>query len=397
MSGNRPVVIDLFCGPGGMSTGFRYAGFDTAAAVDYSESAIQTYEENHECTPIKADIRETNSDKILESARNRGYERDDVDVVVGGPPCKGFSLANMQTRSPDNPMNNLFMHFLKVVRDITPPAVVMENVPGLLSMGKEEGEVKDIIVQELREMGYTVQYRILKAEQFGVPQARRRVFFVGVKEGKPPFPSPTHSEAGQQATLTQSMDNLQPVVTVGEAILDLPELPTGGGGSETMQYVNSPHSEYTEEMRASTGDTLHNHQTTVNKEKTIQRFEHVPQGGNWEDIPAELMDDYTDRSRTHGHIYYRLEEDEPALTVANFRKSMMLHPTQDRLLSIREAARLQSFPDDYRFVSSRISDKQQMVGDAVPVKLAEAIGEATYNHLQTHGHIKPNAETSVHR
>lgn len=395
MNRNRPVAVDLFCGPGGISTGFRNAGFDIAVAVDYDESAVQTYEANHEQSPLHADIREIDTEDVLRIVRKEGYEREDVDIVVGGPPCKGFSLANMQTRSPDNPMNNLFMHFLKIVREISPPVVVMENVPGLLSMGKNEGEIKDIIVEELREMGYTIQYRILKAERFGVPQARRRVFFIGVLEGKPPFPSPTHTEAGRQATLTALTDELSPVVTVGGAILDLPELPTGGGGSEVMEYDTSPHSDYASEMRANVDETLYNHETTINRENTVKRFEHVPQGGNWENIPPELMENYTDRSRTHGHIYYRLEEDEPALTIANFRKSMMLHPTQDRLLSVREAARLQSFPDVYRFVSSRISDKQQMVGDAVPVKLAEAIGGAVYDHLKARGYLEPGTQESL--
>jgi len=226
------------------------------------------------------------------------------------------------------------------------------------------------------------------------------------KTRKPPLPPATTHEPGLRKQLEGFREQLMrwrgdtgpvrdQVVTVGDSLFDLPKLPTGGGGAEVMEYDGPPHSEYAEEMRSDVDQTLYNHQTTINREKTVERFEHVPQGGNWEDIPAELMDNYTDRSRTHGHIYYRLEEDEPALTVANFRKSMMLHPTQDRLLSIREAARLQSFPDDYRFISSRISDKQQMVGDAVPVKLAEAIGTAVRDHLQEHGGAGFESEASV--
>ncbi|USZ69015.1 DNA cytosine methyltransferase [Halorussus salilacus] len=381
-----PTVVDLFSGPGGLSTGFANAGHTIVGAVDYSEPAVETYDHNHDHDPLHADIRELDAAAIRDHVADGGGDPDAVDVVAGGPPCKGFSMANMQTRSPDNPKNDLFMHFLRVVRDLDPAVVVMENVPGLLSMGREDGDVKDIVQSELREFGYTVQHRILHAERYGVPQARSRVFFVGVKEGTPPFPAPTHAEGGRQKTLTNSADDLDPVVTVGEALLDLPELPAGGGGDPVMEYDADPHSDYAAEMRADVrDDTLYNHKTTVNREKTRKRFEHIPQGGNWEDIPAELMDDYTDRSRTHGHIYYRLEEDEPALTVANFRKSMMVHPTQDRLLSIREAARLQSFPDDYRFVASRISDRQQMVGDAVPVKLAEQIGRAVADHLANHG------------
>lgn len=393
---STPAVVDLFSGPGGLSAGFENAGFNTAVAIDKSEPAVKTFDYNHDCKPILGDITELETSEILDRASNEGYSEKDLDVVIGGPPCKGFSLANMQTRSPDNPMNNLFYHFLRVVRDIDPKAVVMENVPGLLSMGKEEGQVKDIIVENLREMGYTVQYKILKAERYGVPQERRRVFFIGVKKGSPPFPSPTHNESGNQMTLGEGTDSLKSAITVGEAIMDLPELPAGGGGSDKMEYQGEPHSTYAEEMRENVGDTLYNHQSTVNRDKTVKRFKHVPQGGNWEDIPEELMDNYTDRSRTHGHIHYRLEEDKPSLTIANFRKSMMTHPTQNRLLTIREAARLQSFPDDYRFISDSISDKQQMVGDAVPVRLAEAIGEEIVNHLRQHHNVQPKkAKDSV--
>lgn len=378
---NQPTVVDLFSGPGGLSTGFCNAGFRIVGAVDKSEPAVETYSYNHDHEPLSRDVREMDVDELTEQVTKQGANPDGVDVVIGGPPCKGFSTANMQTRSPDNPKNDLFMHFLRLVRGLDPRVAVMENVPGLLSMGREEGAVKNVIQNELRDLGFTVRHRVLNAERYGVPQARSRVFFIGVKEGTPPFPTPSHTDGGKQKTLTNAVDDLEPVVTVGDALLDLPELPAGGGGAEVMEYVAKPHSEYAEEMRANVDDTLYNHKTTVNREKTQKRFEHIPQGGNWEDIPAELMDDYTDRSRTHGHIYYRLEEDEPALTVANFRKSMMVHPTQDRLLSVREAARLQSFPDDYRFVSSRISDRQQMVGDAVPVKLAEAIASEVYEHL----------------
>lgn len=378
---NQPTVVDLFSGPGGLSTGFSNAGFRIVGAVDKSEPAVETYSYNHDHEPLSRDVREMDVDELTEQVTKQGANPDGVDVVIGGPPCKGFSTANMQTRSPDNPKNDLFMHFLRLVRGLDPRVAVMENVPGLLSMGREEGAVKNVIQNELRDLGFTVRHRVLNAERYGVPQARSRVFFIGVKEGTPPFPTPSHTDGGKQKTLTNAVDDLEPVVTVGDALLDLPELPAGGGGAEVMEYAAKPHSEYAEEMRANVDDTLYNHKTTVNREKTQKRFEHIPQGGNWEDIPAELMDDYTDRSRTHGHIYYRLEEDEPALTVANFRKSMMVHPTQDRLLSVREAARLQSFPDDYRFVSSRISDRQQMVGDAVPVKLAEAIASEVYEHL----------------
>lgn len=381
MTNNKgPAIIDLFCGPGGLSTGFEKAGFEIASAIDYSEPAVDTYEHNHDIRPVLADITETDTETILADAEENGYSKEEIKGVIGGPSCKGFSMANMQTRSPDNPKNDLFLHFIRVVKEVDPDFFVLENVPGLLSMGREEGDVKDVILKRFRELGYNVRFKVHKAEQFGAPQARRRVLFVGVKEGTPPFPEPTRTEKGKQRTLGQNND-LKPVVTVGEALLDLPELPAGGGGSTEMEYDQEPHSEYAEKMRKDVGSKLLNHKSTVNQEKTVKRLEHVPQDGNWEDIPEDLMENYSNLSNTHGHIYYRLDTDKPANTVANFRKSMMIHPTQDRLLTIREAARLQSFPDDYKFVSSRISDKQQMVGDAVPVELAKSVGESILNYL----------------
>lgn len=370
------TAIDLFCGAGGLSKGFERAGFSIAAAIDNDPDVAETYEHNHGFRPLICDISgPAVAEKLKDQLSNRNCSVNDVDAVIGGPPCKGFSQANVR-RSTDHPLNGLPKRFLDLVEEFDPQAVVMENVPNILRMS--DGSFKADILDELRNLGYNAKVEKLNAEKFGVPQARRRVFFVGVKKGHPPFPSHNLTDADY--------------VPVKNAIFDLPELPTGGGGKHKMaydpkesdDYIKITSKKYINEMRSGASpNVIYNHKSTVNREKTYERFKHVPQGGNWRDIPAELMDNYNNREQTHDHIYQRLEEDSLAKTVANFRKQMIIHPTQDRLLTIREAARLQSFSDDYRFINDSICVKQQMVGNAVPVKLAESVGRSVITYLRT--------------
>jgi DNA (cytosine-5)-methyltransferase 1 len=363
MGGNLPKIVDIFCGAGGLSMGFARAGFSILLGVDNDERALKTYSYNHDCDYLNLDLSQQNSAKTVANAVNRISENEDVDVVIGGPPCQGFSQANVQTRSADNPLNGLARRFLDVVKEIEPTCVVLENVPQLLTM--YEGKFKKSIVNTLEDFGYFVDHEVLSADDFGVPQARKRVFFIGSKIGPPSFPEEALGK-----------------IPTKNAIFDLPPLPKGGGGSEVMEYnpTKNPSYEeitdfgYIDSLRSGIEeDIIYNHQSTRNRERTFRRFEHIPPGGNWRDIPEELMDNYTDRSRTHDHIYQRIDQNDVSKTVANFRKQMMIHPTQDRLLSIREAARLQSFSDDYQFVGGGRCAKQQMVGNAVPVRLAEAV------------------------
>jgi DNA (cytosine-5)-methyltransferase 1 len=359
-------VIDVFCGAGGLSKGFSEAGYNIVTGVDNNKHSLDTYENNHDCKPVLEDVENPNIIQIIrDSIIDNGYSPNEIDLIIGGPPCRGFSMANVQTDSQTHPLNSLPSQFLEIVEEFDPEAVLIENVPRLLTIS--DGMFKESILGRLHDLGYNVEYDVLKAEQFGVPQKRRRVFFLGRKSVEPELPDPS-----------DYTPNVEIPVSVDRAISDLPELPTGGGGTIEMDYSadGSNISEYARAMRQDEKEgLLINHRTTKNQEKTYKRFEHIPQGGNWKDIPKELMNNYSNRKRTHDHIYQRLSEDEPANTVANFRKQMIVHPTQDRLLSVREAARLQSFPDDYHFKGDSFNARQQMVGDAVPVKLAYAIGK----------------------
>ncbi|WP_323170910.1 DNA cytosine methyltransferase [Natrialba sp. PRR66] len=359
-------VVDIFCGAGGLSEGFSEAGYNIVTGIDNNKHSIDTFRRNHSCEPILGDIKEEKivSD-IQKSINKNGFSLNEIDLVMGGPPCRGFSMANVNSDSTEHPLNDLPTRFLEIVEEIDPDAVLIENVPRLLTIA--DGKFKQSIEDRLESLGYNIAYGVLKAEKFGVPQKRRRVFFLGHKYIEPELPTPDEF----------SYDFELPV-SVSRAISDLPKLPTGGGGEIEMEYIanESEISDYAAEMRIGEEDgLLMNHRTTKNQEKTYMRFKHIPQGGNWRDIPENLMGNYSNRQRTHDHIYQRLVEEEPSKTVANFRKQMIVHPTQDRLLSVREAARLQAFPDNYHFKGESFNARQQMVGDAVPAKLAYAIGK----------------------
>jgi len=236
----------------------------------------------------------------------------------------------------------------------------MENVLGFISF--EEGEVYREFLERFKKLGYTTQLVILRADEFGVPQKRERIFFIGSNNGKFGFLLTT-----------------QKPVSVGDAIGDLPSLPEGGGGTDETEYTSQPKTAYQELMRRGS-QKLFNHISTKSSPHVVERIKHVPQGGNWKNIPKELMNDYKDLTKTHSHVYKRLEWKGQSPTIANFRKAVLLHPKENRILSVREAARLQSFPDRYRFFG-KLSDMQQQVADAVPPLLAKSVAEIAWRIL----------------
>lgn len=368
------TTIDLFSGSGGMSEGFRRAGFKVVCALDTDKAVAETYTTNHkDAVFICEKIENVQSEKIFDTVFNKGYE--DIDLIIGGPPCQGFSMANMRSRTADNPKNSLPHHFIRLVKDIKPKYFVMENVLGLLTLAK--GEIKDMFIKEFIKIGYKVEYRVLNSVYYGVPQKRERVFFIGCKENTFPivFPTYTHLSPGQT-----SFSNARTFVTMWDAISDLPKIGDGGGGNNVDVYHSKPKNDYQvimRERKSAPNSKLFNHISTRSSENVIERFRHIPSGGNWADIPEKLLKingEYKRLDRTHSHIYKKLCPDKPAPTIANFRKAMLQHPYENRILSVREAARLQSFPDNYIFQGG-ISAMQQQVADAVPVLLAEAVAK----------------------
>lgn len=354
----KPLAIELFCGAGGMSQGFAEAGFEIVQAIEKDERAGNTFKENHRATDLLVgDIADIDP---LAVARRVSIRRGDLTAIIGGPPCQGFSESNRRTRSLLNPRNHLYVQFFRFVESLRPKWFVLENVAGLRTLA--EGEILNAIVARSRQIGYSTNWRELNAVDYGVPQIRRRIFVVGNRIGASfEFPSPTHGLH-------------TPFVTVRQAIADLPFLRAGAQIS-FREYVGARTLSAYQTLIRNGNIGVDGHLVTNSSPLVIARYKHIKQGQNWQAIPDELMDNYADSSRCHTGIYYRLKWDEPSKVIGNFRKNMLVHPSQNRGLSVREAARIQSFPDDYRFVGS-IGFQQQQVADAVPPLLAQAVAEA---------------------
>ena len=336
-----------------MSLGAQLAGIDIQIVVEADPYAAATYMHNNKpgLGLYQGDIRKFSKIELK--------SKKIPTVVFGGPPCQGFSTSNQKNRNKDNGNNWLFKEFIRVTKDYMPDWIVFENVRGLLET--EGGLFADRITIELEMLGYTTSAQLLYAADFGIPQKRTRFFIIGSRCGvKFDFPTPTYSKD----------------VTVKQAISDLPSLPNGASECY-MEYAKPTRSQYSKQLRNGKKG-CNNHLVTRNNDLILERYKYVPQGGNWENIPKKLMNNYADRNRCHTGIYRRLKENEPSVVIGNYRKNMLIHPTEDRGLSVREAARLQSFPDWFEFKGS-IGFQQQQVGNAVPPLLAKAIFTSLIN------------------
>ena len=345
--------IEIFSGAGGMSVGAGMAGINTKLAIEIDKYAALTFKHNHpDSIVLQTDIRSIKSDDI------KPFLSEDIDdlVLFGGPPCQGFSKSNLRTRNLLNANNWLFEEFLRITKLVKPQCVVLENVYGLI--GTEKGIFLESIIKGLNKLGYDIQFSVLNAMDFGVPQNRERVFIVGTRENvKFKFPVPEKQNR----------------VTVLEALDDLPLLLNGEQAHE-KPYVKPARFKYAQLLRAGL-ELSSNHNVSRNNSTVIDRYKYVPQGGNWKNIPNDLLaNTYKDSSRCHTGIYHRLNEDLPSVVIGNYRKNMLIHPWQDRGLSVREAARLQSFPDYFKFLGN-LGNQQQQVGNAVPPLLAKAVFE----------------------
>lgn len=378
-------VLDLFSGPGGLAHGIRGARnhdvrFKIIVANDCDVAVQSTYTQNHQDVEfVPGSIAdEDTKESITRAIRRTG--RQHVDLVIGGPPCKGFSLENKMTRNMGNPMNHLVMHYAEMVRRTSPLAFIMENVPGILAM--RSGGLVDDLIRVFVSLGYkNTAVWLLNAAEYGVPQLRKRAFIVGSKSDIPiPLPKKTHVDPSEMV----EDSSLSGYVTLADAIGDLPRIGTGKTSPADNEYVGEPKCRFQEAMRRRSARVT-NHVVTKNTPAVIRRIRAVPSGGNWRDIPADLLQvdgKYKTTDFTHSMIYKRLERNHPSITITNFRKAMIIHPNQHRLLSVREAARIQTFPDHFKFIGS-IGQMQQQVSDAVPVMLARSVGEAMLRHMRT--------------
>jgi DNA (cytosine-5)-methyltransferase 1 len=347
------IAIDLFSGPGGMSLGLEMAGFKVKAAVEFDRNAAATYRLNHPTVKLfEQDIITLEPPQLLKEC---GLNANEISLIAGGPPCQGFSMANGHSRNrlnPDQDKNNQkVVRFIEFVEQIRPRFFIMENVLGFLSLEKK---FNPTILQRFKNIGYSnAKFLVLNALDYGVPQNRRRVFIIGSQD---------------QNSLIFEPEKLAETLTVSEALFgDLPQIRSGSGYPEGALYSKSPKTSYQFYLRNNSEMAL-NHITTKSGAIVRERFSRIGQGKNGLSLGNTIG-----ISIKFDSCYKRLKATNPAITMSNFRKSMIMHPTQNRIISVREAARLQSFPDSYIF-SGGISSLQQQVGDAVPPLLAKAVG-----------------------
>lgn len=339
------IGVDLFSGAGGLSLGAEWAGINVQYAVELDKSASETYKKNHSHATVL-------NEDITKLSKKDFSDINDCFVLFGGPPCQGFSTSNQKTRNNSNPKNKLYLEFLRLVKELKPQWVVIENVQGIYNF--DSGLVVKNMVDILKEYGYRSKNAILNSVDYGVPQRRKRFILVANKLNID-FEFP---------------DVDKNIVSVQEAIADLPEL-KNGDMQEDCNYIDCELSAYMKLMRKKSKSSKQNY-VSKNSDLVIKRYKYIGQGQNWKAIPKELMSNYQDTNRCHSGIYKRLRNDSPSVVISNYRKNMLIHPTQDRGLSVREAARLQSFPDDYIFEGT-ISEIQQQIGNAVPPLLSKAI------------------------
>ena len=342
------IGIDLFAGAGGLSVGAQMAGVSVEHAIEFNASAAKTYKRNNpQANVICEDIRKVNPYQLVKPGTP-------LFIIMGGPPCQGFSMSNTMTRNMDNPNNSMFKEFVRFVKELRPDWFLFENVWGLTNINN--GQTERMIESCFEDLGYSVESDVLWASDYGVPQSRNRYFMVGNRLGIDfKFPAP-----------------LDYTVCVGDAISDLPQL-VNGDNFESLHYAIPQHkaSKYAQLMRRGCKRSKQNY-VSRNNDLVIERYKYIGQGQNWSAIPESLMENYADKGRCHSNIYRRLRMDKPSVVISNYRKSMLIHPTQDRGLSVREAARIQSFPDTYYF-EGPISHIQQQIGNAVPPLLAKAV------------------------
>lgn len=371
--------IDLFAGCGGLTKGFSMAGIRSILATDIDENCKKTFARNFPDVPFLCkditEIGKAEIDKLLNGIT--------PDIIIGGPPCQGFSLANKRrTKIADDPRNRLFYSFVKFIDWYSPRLFVMENVTGLLSM--QQGKVLRTILDAFRHAGkfggYNVDYKVLLASDFGVPQNRERVIIIGTRNDlsiAPKFPEPT--------TLVHK-------ITVDEAIGDLPQI-QACQGQEVMEYPTKPQNDYQRLMRGNM-KYVTNHIAMRHTRRLIERFEAIKPGQNlldvWETHGAVKRGAPDKKSDIKfGQNNQRLYGDKPAPTIAASFQSNFIHPHLNRNFTAREGARLQSFPDDFIFEGMRTKmswekglSQYQQIGNAVPPLMAKAIGETVKEILK---------------
>ena len=347
---NKPKILDLFCGCGGLSLGFEKAGFEVALALDVWNDAIKTYNKNHSnSVGICKDVHELENEFLKKFS-----EEENIVGVIGGPPCQGYSTVG--TRDVNDPRNHLYLEYCRIVEVINPQFFVIENVKGLLTLNK--GMFKEDIIERFRRLGYNISFKVLNAADYGVPQNRQRVFFVGIKEDVFEFP--------QEKNLK---------VSTLEALSDLPYLDNRKEYLSVYSY--SDKGKLTEYQKLMRKDSLmiYNHNETKHTEQTKNIISMIKDGGKISDLPEEYWG-----VRKYNKAFQRMNSKEPSHTIDTGHRNYF-HYKENRVPSVRECARIQSFPDNFIFYGSKTSQYKQ-VGNAVPPLLAEQIALQIKKYLK---------------
>lgn len=358
MSSKSYNVLDLFCGCGGLSRGFIDAGFKVELGVDFDDAALKTFALNHDkATALKLDL--FNLDNVSVIANFFKERNTKIDVLVGGPPCQGFSLAG--PRQIDDSRNILYRAMVKTAEVLRPKVIVLENVPGLVQL--HDGLVGEKIINDFTQLGYKITYKILYAPDYGVPQIRKRVFFVALYGATEFFeyPEPTHSK-----------DNY---ITCEEAIGDLPAL-IDIVGEKVQDYTNDYTSPYILERRTGSSH-IYNHEGTIHDAKTKKFIAMVPEGKNYKSLPKEYDGIYK-----YHEALTRYHSKKPSPTINTGHRSHF-HYKWNRIPTVRESARLQSFDDSFIFIGNK-SQQYRQVGNAVPPLLGKALALQILKWLNTH-------------
>lgn len=344
----KKKILDLFCGCGGMSRGFEMAGFEVAMAIDFWNDAIKTY--RHNAPEVDAQCMDIHDldDKMMSAH----FNKKEIAGIIGGPPCQGFSTVGR--REIDDPRNQLYLEYCRIVKAISPAFFVIENVKGLTTLNN--GAVKEDILERFTSMGYHVSFKILNAADFGVPQNRKRVFFVGMKKCFFEFPK----EFGY-------------TLSAKDGISDLPSITEWDGENDITRYSHPPRNEFQRLMRGNM-TALSNHEFTRHSEQTIEIISKIPDGGSILDLPSEYW-----QIRRYNKAFERMSSVRPANTVDTGHRNYF-HYAEPRIPTVRENARLQSFSDDFEVLGTRGSQYKQ-IGNAVPPLLAKAVADAIMEQL----------------
>ncbi len=362
---NKPTVLDLYAGCGGLSLGLKNAGFQTLTMVERDKWACLTLKENFK----KTEIIEDSVQNFYENYKSKKY-----DVITGGPPCQGFSIAASNRRIPKDKRNEEYISFFKVCFSLLPKVIIMENVPEIIKFKNQKGlKIIEDISNQCKNFGYTLSWNIIKVANYGIPQKRKRFFLVALKGNKKfKFPPQTHSEKGDLLT--------KPYLTINDAISDLPEVhPKQHDEDDVIDYKEKPNNFYQRNLR---GDSkkLHNHISMRHTDKTVNKFENI-------------RNNASKSSFDQNHRLIKKEQPSPTITASFY--SSFIHFNQNRNLTVREAARIQTFPDKFIFKGKKTTlsksllrkkgifselhlDQFNQVGNAVPPKFAEILG----NHIK---------------